>query len=201
MTIDFIIAGLGNPGSEYEDTRHNIGWMVCNALVKKFNGVWKDGRGDWVESTIKIKGKNVLVMLPLTYMNLSGTAINKARNLLHVPTDSIMITVDEYNFPLGKVHVKSGGSDGGHNGTSSVIKELKTEKFWRMRLGIEKNFGMGELVSYVLKPFDSNEIEGRNSMIVRAVESIEYFFHAGPSRACSAINADQELFPTKKEKL
>jgi peptidyl-tRNA hydrolase, PTH1 family len=191
--IDWIIAGLGNPGVKYEQTRHNIGFMVCEALSKKYNTAFIKGKGDWLQSIIKIKGKSIFLMLPTTYMNNSGEAILKVAKEYSVPPASIMIVVDEYNFPLGRVHLKQGGSDGGHNGTASVIKELNSSAFWRLRCGIAKNFGPGELVEYVLSNFNPNEVELCNEMIQRSVSAIEQVMHAGTSRAISTINSGEPL--------
>ncbi|MBL7999611.1 MAG: aminoacyl-tRNA hydrolase [Candidatus Kapabacteria bacterium] len=199
MTIDWIIAGLGNPGLKYEDTRHNIGFMVCDRLCKTNKVEFTQGKGEWLQAIVKIRGKSVLVMKPITYMNNSGSAIAKAMGQYAVLADRVMIIVDEFNFPVGKVHLKSGGSDGGHNGTASVIQHLKTGAFWRLRCGIAKNFGMGELVDYVLKPFTDEEHEARDAMIERGAQAIELVMHAGTSRAASSINADRPLFAEKQQ--
>lgn len=197
MNIDWLIVCLGNPGSKYADTRHNIGFMVGEKLCAAHNVVPVAGKGDWYQAAVKIRGKGLLVIFPTTYMNNSGEAAIKAMRQYDVQPNQVMIVVDEFNFPCGKVHLKLGGSDGGHNGTSSVIQELKTENFWRLRCGISKNFGMGELVDYVLRPFNPDEIELRDAMITRGVEAIEYVVHAGVARATAAINSGKELFPKK----
>jgi len=198
MNVDWLIVCLGNPGVRYEDTRHNIGFMIGQKLSEKYNVTAVPGKGDWYQAVLKIRGKGMMVVFPTTYMNSSGEAAIKAMRQYEVTPNDVMIVVDEFNFPVGKVHLKLGGSDGGHNGTSSMIQELKTENFWRLRCGISKNFGAGELVDYVLKPFNNDEMELRDSMIRRGVESIEYVAHAGVARACAAINSGKELFSQQK---
>lgn len=200
MNIDWIIAGLGNPGSRYAETRHNIGFMVCQYLCEKHQTSFLPGKGDWYQAVLRLRGKGVLVMLPTTYMNNSGEAIIKAMRMHDIAPPNLMIVVDEYNFPVGKVHLKLGGSDGGHNGTTSVIDELQSQNFWRLRCGIAKNFGQGELVEYVLRPFNPEEMEARNSMIKNAADAIEYVMHAGVARATSAINSGKKLFPDISKK-
>ncbi len=192
MHVDWIIAGLGNPGPKYEWTRHNIGWMVCAEILQRQKAGLVPGKGEYYSASLRIRGKSVLLMLPTTYMNLSGTAIVKAMGQYEVKAENVIIVVDEFNFPVGKVHVRQGGSDGGHNGTHSVIQELKTEKFWRMRCGIDKKFGMGELVDYVLREFSSDEIQARDAMIKRAADAVELIMKAGISRAISDINSDKD---------
>ncbi len=192
MHVDWLIAGLGNPGSRYEKTRHNIGWMVCEEILKRQKAELVPGKGQYYSANLRIRGKSVLLMLPTTYMNDSGTAISKVAAQLQLKSDQIMIIVDEFNFPTGKVHLRLGGSDGGHNGTQSVIQELRSEKFWRMRCGIDKNFGMGELVEYVLSEFSATERDSRDRMIQRAADATELIMKAGVSRAASDINSDKE---------
>ncbi len=199
MHVDWLIAGLGNPGRQYELTRHNIGWLVCAELCNRFKQSFSPAKGDYVQAALRIRGKSVLVILPTTYMNNSGTAIKHAVSQYKLTPSNVMIVVDEFNFPVGRVHLKQGGSDGGHNGTHSVISELGTDRFWRLRCGIDKNFGMGELVDYVLREFDSTERDGRDRMIARAADAIELVMSAGVARAVSAINSDKDpLIETKK---
>ncbi len=192
MHVDWLIAGLGNPGSRYEKTRHNIGWMVCAELLQRQKATLQPGKGDYYQATLRVRGKSILLILPTTYMNASGTAISKVMGQNELKPENVMIILDEFNFPVGKVHLRLGGSDGGHNGTHSVIQELRTEKFWRMRCGIDKKFGMGELVDYVLREFDTDELTARDAMIRRAADAIELIMKAGVSRAASAINSDQD---------
>ncbi len=191
--MDWLIAGLGNPGLKYERTRHNIGWLVIDALAQKHGKTFKPGKGMWLETEIKIRRDSVLLIKPTTYMNASGEAIKKLINTHKLPAERVIAIVDEYNFPVGKVHIKSGGSDGGHNGITSIIEELGTMDFWRMRCGIGKNFPPGGMVEYVLANFASYETEELNAMITRACDSLEFFISAGAARAMQKINAGLEL--------
>ena len=112
---DWLIVGLGNPGRKYENTRHNIGWMVIESLAKKFEKDITVGSSIFYQLEMKIAGKNILAIMPTTYMNLSGEAVHKAASELDIPIERIIIINDEYNFPVGKVHLKQDGGDGGHD--------------------------------------------------------------------------------------
>lgn len=188
----WLIVGLGNPGDRYQSTRHNIGWMIAESFAKSKNVQFKKGRGSWLESECSVQGKKVTIILPETYMNNSGQAVGEFIRYYKIPTEHVIILVDEYNFPVGKMQLKQGGSDGGHNGTSSVIAHIGPA-FWRFRFGIDKKFGPGQMADYVLASFAHDEIEGRNAMIDRGVKSLNLFFSNNPSRALQQINAEKEL--------
>lgn len=189
--MDWIIVGLGNPGAKYADTRHNIGWMVAEEFARAHNASFVPGKGDWYEARCNVHDQNVLVMLPTTYMNLSGKAAAKAAQLFKTPKSRIIAVVDEYNFPVGRIHVKNSGSDGGHNGTASMIEELGTNTFVRLRCGIDKKFGPGELVDYVLKPFAPDEITLRDEMIHTSVRALEAIMELGIAKAMQSINTQK----------
>ena len=182
--------GLGNPGEQYAETRHNIGWLVCFELLKKYKKEPKAGKGAWYEAALKIHDTEVLVVFPTTFMNNSGEAVKPLCGQYKIHPSRVIAVVDELNFPVGKVQ---GGSDGGHNGLKSLIYHLNTDAFWRLRYGIDRNFAQGEMADYVLSDFKSEEMEERNKMIARGVEAIEYIARHGASRAMSVINSDREL--------
>lgn len=190
---DFLFVGLGNPGIEYADTRHNIGWMVIEEFAKKRDAVFIQGKGNWKETSITYAGKKLLLMEPLTYMNLSGTAVAKAMRQNDITPSHVICIVDEYNFPVGKIQLKQGGSDGGHNGISSMIKELQTPNFWRMRCGIAKNFGPGEMADYVLSPFKTEEKDALSEMLQKGCSAIESIARSGLQRAMQSINSENKV--------
>jgi PTH1 family peptidyl-tRNA hydrolase len=193
MSYDWLIVGLGNPGEKYAETRHNIGWLVCFELLKKYKVEPKAGKGAWYEAALKIERTEILVIFPTTFMNNSGEAVKPLCGQYKIHPSRVIAVVDELNFPVGKVHLKQGGSDGGHNGLKSLIYHLNTDAFWRLRCGIDRNFAQGEMADYVLSDFKSEEIETRNSMISRGVEAIEYIAKVGSTKAMSTINSDREL--------
>ena len=199
--MDWLVVGLGNPGARYAETRHNIGWMVAEAFARKHTikksassaqeALFSVGKGDWHEARCSVKGADVVVILPTTYMNLSGKAAVQASKTFHIPVGRIIAVVDEYNFPLGRIHLKNSGSDGGHNGTASMIEELGTSSFFRLRCGIDKKFGAGQLVEYVLSPFVPEEIAARDAMIDESVRALETLIELGAARAMQAINVQK----------
>lgn len=183
----YIIAGLGNPGREYADTRHNIGFMVADAFVAFHRGTWAEGKlADTCELTLS--ATRVLVVKPKTYMNLSGKAISHYAAETSVPPSRIIAITDEYNFPTGRIHLKRGGSSGGHNGIASIIEDLHTPEFWRLRCGIDRTFGPGELVEYVLAPFPEEEREAVELMIRSSVTALDECLRQGPEIAMNRIN-------------
>lgn len=186
--VSWLVVGLGNPGERYAATRHNIGWMVCDAFVRQNGGTFTPGQGLWSESFVRVGRENVAVILPVTYMNKSGEAAAEAQRLFRVLPEHIVVVVDEYNFPVGKIHLKGQGSDGGHNGVASMIDSLGTEKFWRLRCGIDRNFGPGGLVDYVLAPFASDEEPARDKMITDATAALKEIVALGARRAMNNVN-------------
>ena len=123
-------------------------------------------------------------------MNNSGEAVLAAKDTFDIPSEKILIICDEINFPPGKVHLKFGGSDGGHNGVASVIENLHTSDFFRLRCGIGKNFLTGGMVDYVLSDFNKDELEERDKMINKTVDSIEYLIRNGKTKAMTDINSE-----------
>jgi len=189
--IDYIFVGLGNPGYEYANTRHNIGWMVLEEFAKKRNVEFTQGNGAWREALCTYAGKKILLIEPLTYMNLSGTAVKKVMRHYGVGPSHCIALVDEYNFPVGRLHLKQGGSDGGHNGITSLIEELQTPNFWRLRCGIAKNFEPGGMAEYVLSPFASHEQEALMLMIEKGTKAMENIIRSGTQRAMQMINSEK----------
>ncbi|OGU61078.1 MAG: aminoacyl-tRNA hydrolase, partial [Ignavibacteria bacterium GWF2_33_9] len=145
-----MIVGLGNPGSNYQNNRHNVGYSVIQQMIAENNlDLFEKTRHYLTAKYTKFR-KKALLVLPLTYMNLSGEAIIRVSIQYGIKPEHIIIILDEYNFPVGKIQIKSGGSDGGHNGVASVLSKLEKNTFYRLRMGIDHNFGPGELVDYVL---------------------------------------------------
>ncbi len=186
--FDYLIAGLGNPGSKYSETRHNIGWMVAIEYARRHKAEIKTGDILYYESKVRYEGKKALVIIPVTYMNNSGEAVAKAMNKHDIVPGQLVVIADEYNFPVGRVHLKKGGSDGGHNGVYSIIEEINSAEFWRLRCGIGRDFGPGGLVDWVLSVFKPEEDDAKEEMIKKAVSAIDIFISTPPGKAMSLIN-------------
>ncbi len=164
-----MVVGLGNPGKQYEKTYHNIGFMVLDALNAYMGGKWKK-KGDSQISSVFFAGQKVLLVKPLTFMNLSGEAVLKLKNKFKLNCENILVVLDEVDLPVGKLRFKSSGSAGTHNGLKSVVNLLKTNVFPRLRIGIGKNEVM-DLASFVL-----SKITKQDSVILQeaVLESVDF---------------------------
>ena len=183
-----VIVGLGNPGSEYATTRHNIGFMVADALVHRIRGSWVSAGRDLEVAEQRLGECQVFVCKPLSYMNRSGDVVAPYLRAKGIAPSQVVVVTDEYNFPTGRIHLRPGGSAGGHNGVASMIEHLGSPDFWRLRCGIGRDFGPGELVDYVLSPFPASESEALASMIDKAVKAVEQMARVGTDRAMQEIN-------------
>ncbi len=186
----WLIVGLGNPGAKYADTRHNVGFMVADFVVKTRRVEWIEKRSEpaWLETQYTYEGEDVTVLKPLTFMNLSGSAVRRKVDQLGIAPGRCVVIADEYNFPVGRIHLRKGGSDGGHNGLTSLIQELNTTEFWRLRCGIGRDFGPGGLVDYVLSPFPESEHFLLGQAIKQAAEAIDAIVRQGAERAMQVVN-------------
>ncbi len=150
-----LIVGLGNPGREYKNTRHNIGYMVLDNYLGKVE--WKNKMESYFYS-IEINGETVIFLKPITYMNLSGLAVNKVVNFYKIKIEDILIIQDDLDLPLGTYKIKKNSSSGGHNGIKSIISELNTQEFGRLKIGIGKNNNI-PTDKYVLSKFSLEELK------------------------------------------
>ncbi len=184
----YIIAGLGNPGRKYINTKHNIGFDVVDYLAKKhnikINGIkfkGNIGKGE-------ISGRKVLLLKPATYMNLSGISILDAVKYYGVSNENLLVIYDDADLDIGKLRLRKGGSSGTHNGMKSVIYQLQTEDFPRLRLGIGSPPGDGDLARYVLNRFSSEQRDIIDEAIKKSVLAVETFLKEGINRAMDKFN-------------
>ncbi|MCS6904268.1 MAG: aminoacyl-tRNA hydrolase [Bacteroidia bacterium] len=173
--MKWLIFGLGNIGREYENTRHNVGFMVLDALAKgqKFRETQLA-----TTCTLKYKECTFLLFKPTTYMNLSGRAVQYHMHWHKVTPSQIVVVTDDIALPLGAIRLRSKGSDGGHNGLKSIQQHIGTTEYPRLRVGIGKNFESGEQVKYVLSPFS----EGEQALLQKVI-----------SHCCNALLAIAEI--------
>lgn len=193
MTIkhyDWLIAGLGNPGANYENTRHNIGWRVMDYLANKFDKEFTH-QMYFNRFDLDLHDNSIAVIKPNIFMNNSGEPILRFVTRHNIPFDRIIVVCDEYNFPVGKIHLRLGGSDGGHNGIASIIEKLNSLNFIRLRCGIGNDFENGKMVDYVLSNFPKDQKPMINEMIQKAAEAIEYIIDNGINKAMSNINSGE----------
>ena len=169
----YLIVGLGNPGVEYAETRHNIGYMVLDAFAKASNIVFDDRRYGYVAET-SLKGRKLYLLKPTTYMNLSGNAVRYWLNKENIDESRLLVVVDDISLPLGALRLKASGSAGTHNGLGH-IQQLIGQQYARLRVGIGNDFPRGSQVDYVLGCFSDEEREFLQPSIDTAGDIIKSF--------------------------
>lgn len=187
MVKKFLIVGLGNPGAEYENTRHNIGFKVLDALTGAFNIFFTTERYAQV-SRFNLKGRTFVLIKPNTYMNLSGKAVKYWLEAENIPQENMLIITDDLALPFGTLRMRIKGSDGGHNGLKSVIASLNTQQFARIRFGIGADFSKGQQVDYVLGNWSDEEKRALNELINRAAEMCTGFVLEGAANTMNKYN-------------
>jgi len=183
----FLIAGLGNIGVEYAHTRHNIGFDVVDAFVARHNGTFKNDRLADVAS-LQLKGRDITVIKPTTYMNLSGRAVRYWIDNKKVPLNQVLVVVDEIALPQSKLRLRPSGSDAGHNGLRSIQETLGTVDYPKLRFGIGNNYPKGMQVEYVLGRWTKEELPLIQLKIEKSVEVIENFIFTGIERTMTEVN-------------
>lgn len=173
----YLIVGLGNPGMEYADTRHNIGYMVLDAFAKASNVVFSDRRYGFVAEA-SLRGRKLVLLKPTTYMNLSGNAVRYWLNKENIDESRLLVVVDDLALPLGTFRLKGRGSAGTHNGLGH-IQQLIGQDYARLRLGIGNDFAQGSQVNFVLGAFSTEEREVLQPVIDTSVDIIRSFVLAG----------------------
>jgi len=183
----FLIAGLGNIGPKYENTRHNIGFKVVDFIAKENDLTWETVKlGD--VCVHKKKGRSFLLLKPSTYMNLSGKAVRYWLEKENIPLENLLVVTDDLNLPFGTLRLKTKGSDGGHNGLKDIQSELNTTHYSRLRFGISDDFSKGRQVDYVLGDWDAQETEKLQERLLKATEIVESFGLAGATHTMNLFN-------------
>lgn len=173
----YLIVGLGNPGYEYENTRHNTGFMVLDKMAESVGVSFEDKRYGYVAET-SIKGRKVFLLKPTTYMNLSGNAIRYWLQKENIDQKRLLVVVDDLSIPLGDYRLKGNGSNGGHNGLGN-IQQLIGQQYARLRMGIGSDFQRGQQVDWVLGKYTDEDMRTLQPSIDEAVEIIRSFVLAG----------------------
>ncbi|PFK67193.1 aminoacyl-tRNA hydrolase [Bacillus cereus] len=168
-----LIVGLGNPGREYELTRHNIGFMAIDELAKRWNISLNEQKFKGVFGARFVNGEKVILLKPLTYMNLSGESIRPLMDYYKIDVEDFVVMYDDLDIPVGKLRLRMKGSAGGHNGVKSTISHLGTQEFQRIRMGIDRPKNGMKVVDYVLGRFTSEEIPDVNHSIEKAADACE----------------------------
>ncbi|HEX7904107.1 MAG TPA: aminoacyl-tRNA hydrolase [Chitinophagaceae bacterium] len=185
--MKFLIVGLGNAGNEYVHTRHNIGFDIANAFIKKHGGDFRVERLAYV-ADIKWKGKSFVCICPTTYMNLSGRAVKYWVDKEKIAIENTLVLVDDIALPLSKLRLRPGGSDAGHNGLKSLQESLGTTEYPRLRFGIGNNYPKGMQADFVLGKWNKEEEALVKLKIEKSVEVIETFASQGINIAMNQVN-------------
>ena len=185
-----LIVGLGNPGREYRDTRHNVGFMVVDEIARRHGIDWASGPSQITATLIakRFGDEPVMVAKPLTYMNNSGDAVAGLVRYFDVNHDDLFVVVDEAALPFGRLRARPRGSAGGHNGLKSIIERLGTTEFSRLRLGVGRGDGRRDLADHVLARFERGEHADLETLITRAADAAEMFAAEGISKVMNAFN-------------
>lgn len=172
--MKYLIVGLGNIGSEYSETRHNIGFKIVDAFAKASTSVFRPDRlGDVCD--VKFKGRTLILLKPSTYMNLSGKAVNYWMQQAKIPLENLLIITDDIALPTGVIRIRAKGSDGGHNGLKSINEVLGTLDYARMRFGVGNDFQKGRQVEYVLGQWTPQDLTSIAPGIDKAMDAIKAF--------------------------
>ena len=185
-----LVVGLGNPGREYEHTRHNVGFQVAEELARRF-GVTLRNHSKWKARAAKIAdvGDGILLAEPTTFMNLSGWAVREIVDFHKLAPSDVLVVLDDADLPLGRLRLRSSGSAGGHNGLKSIIQELGTVEFPRLRVGVGRQ--AGELKNHVLGRFSAGEKTQIDAAVKRAADAAELFAKENILAAMNRYNAAQ----------
>jgi PTH1 family peptidyl-tRNA hydrolase len=185
--MNYLIVGLGNIGPEYADTRHNIGFMILDELVKQENTKFSHMRLAYY-AEVKYKARTLFLIKPTTYMNLSGKALNHWMKELKIPIENVLVVVDEIALPFGTLRLKPKGSAAGHNGLKDIEAKLGHDGYARLRFGVSDNFPKGRQVDYVLSGFDEDELPALPALIDRSIEMIKSFVTVGAELTMTRYN-------------
>jgi PTH1 family peptidyl-tRNA hydrolase len=186
-TLDLLVAGLGNPGREYERTRHNVGWLVLDELARRHGGSWRSKfNGSLAE--IRLDGAKLALLKPETYMNESGRSVGEAARFFKVPPESLLVVHDDVDLEPGRLQARSGGGLAGHNGLRSLAQQLGTQDFLRLRIGIGRP-GRGDprpVKDWVLSPFAPEE--DAEALVARSADAVETIVRDGLEAAQQRFN-------------
>jgi PTH1 family peptidyl-tRNA hydrolase len=193
-----LIVGLGNPGPEYRETRHNVGFKVADALVERWrvSDQWRE-KFDALQVKTMVGDEPVILAKPMTFMNLSGQAVAGLAGFYKIEPADILIVTDDVALPLGRLRARPEGGAGGHNGLKSIIQSLGTQAFPRMRVGVGRGDDRRDLSDHVLGRFEADERDTVSAAVLRAADASELFLSEGIGRVMNAFNAAEQTDPAE----
>ena len=184
---NYLFVGLGNPGPEYELTRHNIGFLVLDKLAGKKEAVFTTDRYGY-KAEFKYAGKMFTLIKPTTFMNLSGKAVSYWLNQTKIPMENLVVLTDDLALPFGKIRLRPQGSHGGHNGLRNIQEVLNSEKYNRLRIGVGNEFEKGKQVDFVLSNFAGEEMKNLDQLLVKCSDCLISFARNGLSMTMNQFN-------------
>jgi PTH1 family peptidyl-tRNA hydrolase len=186
----YLIAGFGNPGREYRNTRHNVGFRLIDSMVSEFNTKLTKVQFKAMTGTIELDNARIILAKPQTFMNLSGQAVAALMRFYKIPLDKVLVAHDDIDLPLGTIRIRPGGGSGGQKGLASTIEKLGTQDFPRMRIGIGRPSGSQEAAGYVLQEFSNSDEKVLQDVLPQAVEAIKVFIADGLEAAMTRYNGN-----------
>ena len=187
--VSWLLVCLGNPGDKYENTRHNVGYMVADELAERQSKPIQRLKFKALTNVLTISGEKVLVMKPITYMNLSGEAVRQAADFYKIPPDRVLVISDDTALALGRLRIRTKGSAGGHNGLKSIIQHLGTDQFPRLRVGVgEKPHPDCDMADWVLGKFTGEDKKTIEATVKRAADAVECILSEGIDRGMGKFN-------------
>ncbi len=197
--MNYVIVGLGNIGAEYEETRHNSGFLVLDAFIKEFEGARFSSDRYASVAQVSFRGHRVTLVKPSTYMNLSGKAVRYWMGETKCKPENLLVVVDDIAIPFGTLRMRKAGSPGGHNGLKNIAELLGGENWARMRVGVGSNFSKGSQVDYVLGEWSSDEKKELPAIMEQACKAIKAFMTLGPDRAMNICNTKPKTTESEGE--
>ncbi len=187
--VEWLVVGLGNPGSKYEWTRHNMGFLVVDELAERLSIPVQRLKFKALTNTAVLGGKSVLLMKPTTYMNLSGEAVGQAARFYKIPPERVLVISDDVALPQGKLRVRRSGSAGGHNGLKNIIAHLGSDQFPRVKVGVGQKPGPdSDMVNWVLGTFTGQDRKVMEEAISRAADAVTVLLQHGIDQAMASYN-------------
>ena len=187
--VDWLLVGLGNPGDKYDNTRHNVGFAAIDQLAEELRVPVQKLKYRALTQSVELGGAKVLLMKPITYMNLSGEAVGEAARFFKIPADHVLVLSDDVSLPVGKLRIRKGGSAGGHNGLKSIIQHLGTDQFPRVKIGVgEKPHPDYDMADWVLGKFAGEDLKTITQAIERAGKAAACYIQDGPDKAMNKFN-------------
>ena len=188
-SASWMLVCLGNPGEKYENTRHNVGYMVGDEIAERQNVPIQKLKFKALTNLVTISGEKVLVLKPITYMNLSGEAVRPAADFYKIPPERILVISDDTALPVGRLRIRKSGSAGGHNGLKNIIQHLGTDQFPRLRVGVgEKPHPDYDMADWVLGKFVGEDKKAIDAVVKRAADAVECILKEGLDRGMSKFN-------------